>query len=63
LSTIRRAARLMRAASATEVPPNFMTTIPAIHRRILAAAAHAASARAARPADRASMTGDLGMFR
>ena len=28
LSTIRWAARLMRCASATEVPPNFITTIP-----------------------------------
>jgi hypothetical protein len=27
-STIRRAARLRRSASATEVPPNFMTTVP-----------------------------------
>jgi len=27
-STIRWAARLMRCASATEVPPNFMTTSP-----------------------------------
>src|SRR4051794_9616098 len=27
LSTIRRAARLMRSASATEVPPNFITTV------------------------------------
>ena len=27
-ATIRRAARLMRSASATEVPPNFMTTVP-----------------------------------
>ena len=27
-ATIRRAARLMRSASATEVPPNFITTVP-----------------------------------
>ena len=27
-ATMRPAARLMRSASATEVPPNFMTTIP-----------------------------------
>ena len=27
-ATIRRAARLIRSASATEVPPNFMTTVP-----------------------------------
>ena len=27
-ATIRRAARLMRSASATDVPPNFMTTVP-----------------------------------
>ena len=26
--TIRRAARLIRSASATEVPPNFITTVP-----------------------------------
>ena len=26
--TIRRAARLMRSASATDVPPNFITTVP-----------------------------------
>ena len=26
--TIRRAARLRRSASATDVPPNFMTTVP-----------------------------------
>ena len=26
--TMRRAARLMRSASATEVPPNFITTVP-----------------------------------
>ena len=28
--TTRRAARWMRSASATEVPPNFMTTVPGI---------------------------------
>jgi hypothetical protein len=27
-ATIRRAARLMRSASATDVPPNFITTVP-----------------------------------
>jgi hypothetical protein len=27
-ATMRRAARLMRSASATDVPPNFMTTVP-----------------------------------
>ena len=27
-ATMRRAARLIRSASATEVPPNFMTTVP-----------------------------------
>ena len=26
-ATIRRAARLIRSASATEVPPNFITTV------------------------------------
>ena len=30
LSTMRPAARLMRSASATEVPPNFMTTVSAM---------------------------------
>jgi hypothetical protein len=63
LSTIRRAARLMRSASATEVPPNFMTTIPGIHRRILAAAVHAGRSRRRTAPDRAWMTGGLGMFR
>ena len=29
-ATIRRAARLMRSASATEVPPNFMTTVSGV---------------------------------
>ena len=29
LATMRRAARLMRSASATEVPPNFITTVSA----------------------------------
>jgi hypothetical protein len=28
-ATIRRAARVIRSASATEVPPNFMTTVSA----------------------------------
>jgi hypothetical protein len=28
VSTIRPAARLSRSASATDVPPNFMTTVP-----------------------------------
>src|ERR1041384_7416075 len=32
--TIRRAARLMRSASATDVPPNFITTVPDTHVRI-----------------------------
>ena len=27
-ATIRRAARLIRSASATDVPPNFITTVP-----------------------------------
>src|SRR5207302_3486961 len=35
LSTMRRAARLMRSASETEVPPNFITTRPDIGLRIL----------------------------
>jgi hypothetical protein len=39
-----------------------MTTIPAILRRILAAAALAGTTRAARPANRDSVTGDVGMF-
>ena len=37
-STIRRAARLMRSASATEVPPNFMTINSDMLRRILPSA-------------------------
>ena len=32
LATMRTAARLMRSASATDVPPNFMTTVPSIRR-------------------------------
>ena len=32
--TMRAAARLMRSASATEVPPNFMTTVPGIGGRL-----------------------------
>ena len=33
-ATIRRAARLRRSASATEVPPNFMTTVPDTDARV-----------------------------
>ena len=40
--TMRAAARLMRSASATEVPPNFITTVPGIGGRILGVALGAA---------------------
>ena len=33
-ATMRRAARLMRSASATDVPPNFMTTVPDTSARV-----------------------------
>src|SRR4051795_1152574 len=39
LATMRPAARLMRSASATDVPPNFMTTVPFKARKIRACAA------------------------
>src|SRR3954454_8647541 len=50
-ATIRRAARLMRSASATEVPPNFMTTIWACSRPGIAASASAWAGWAMAPKD------------
>jgi hypothetical protein len=43
--TMRAAARLMRSASATEVPPNFMTIVLLTDGRILRAALRAAACR------------------
>ncbi len=47
--TIRRAARLRRSASATEVPPNFMTTVPVTRISLGSAGQRMAPRSGARP--------------
>ena len=57
-ATIRRAARLIRSASATDVPPNFMTTVSGMARKGTSSSGHGPSMVDPCPVSVASRRGD-----